>query len=206
MAWKIGEYSNLECEWYVINLTIDCALGVFLQYIILTTINEAIKNTRYDYESGNYYSGDQFIFKEYIYQLTIWVLVVILSKLISLGLVVLCYNVFNELGEILLRPLTATPKLKLIFVMLICPIVLNVLQFWFTDSFLQMNQEIKEKDYFYAPTAKDDYQTIDFESRSDKKKYSKKLKRDCHESEAIKFDIQIKPGFLSGNEEEKKSI
>lgn len=137
IAWKIGLISGLECEWYIVNLMTDATLGVLFQYTYLKIVLNALDGTKYKFESGNYYSGHTFSFNEYFYQMTIWLVIVLLSKMTSFGIVLIFFNAFQSLGIFLLQDFKGEPKLKLVFVMIVIPMIFNTLQFWITDNFIQ---------------------------------------------------------------------
>jgi hypothetical protein len=137
IAWKIGEYSGLECEWYIVNLMTDATLGVLFQYVYLKVVLNALNDTKYSFESGNYYSGHTFSLNEYFYQMTIWLFIVLLSKLTSFGIVLIFFTSFQSFGIFLLKDFKGNPKLKLVFVMIVIPMIFNTLQFWITDNFIQ---------------------------------------------------------------------
>lgn len=151
VSWKIGANNGLECEWYVINLFIDTAFGVAIQFILYIILLKALEGTPNSFETGNYYVNNEFSPKEYIYQMFVWVSIVFISKLISFGSILVFYSLLNEAGIFILGPLLAYPKLKLLFVMVILPTILNLFQFWFTDNFLKSNKQQQEQ----APKAKE---------------------------------------------------
>lgn len=63
-------------------------------------------------------------------------------------LLVIFSKYIDELAKILLKPLTGNPKLKLIFVMIIFPIVFNSLQFWITDNIIKSEKIENDFSYF----------------------------------------------------------
>jgi hypothetical protein len=61
-------------------------------------------------------------------------------KIIIFSLEILFEPALGSTGNFLLWWLDEYPKFKLIFVMVIAPVVLNTLMFWVTDSFLKSNK------------------------------------------------------------------
>ena len=82
---KIGQSVSLECEWYMIQIISDCSIGVLIQYLYLYSLTNALKDTDYRINSGDYIGDDdQISFKKYIYQLFLWILIVIIVHLINI--------------------------------------------------------------------------------------------------------------------------
>lgn len=159
IAWKIGVNSGLECEWYIINLISDALIGVLFQYLFLQLVMKSLKDTKYEFETGDYYVNHSFSFKEYFYQIFIWWFIVFISKFISLGIVLFFATYFQALGVFLLKGFKGNPKLKLVFVMIVIPVFFNTLQFWITDNFIQRHN-LSEDDTPDAPEIKDYLNTL----------------------------------------------
>lgn len=78
VATKIGESSSLECEWYLIQILSDCSIGVFIQYLYLSALTYVLKDSgEYRLVSGDY-GEDDVNCSKYFYQLSLWILVVII--------------------------------------------------------------------------------------------------------------------------------
>jgi hypothetical protein len=58
-------------------------------------------------------------------------------KICMIGIMIFFRLPLLLFGEFLLEPFTLYPKLELLFVMMLAPVVLNSLMFWVTDSFLK---------------------------------------------------------------------
>lgn len=86
-AIKLGKSLSLECEWYMIQIISDCSFGVLLQYFYLTSMTYILKdNEEYRLDSGDYFNEDGKIScSKYLYQMFLWILVVLLVNLINLG-------------------------------------------------------------------------------------------------------------------------
>lgn len=120
-----------------------------MQYFILEIVLRLTKDTDYQFETGNYYKNHVFCYKEYFYQIIIWFNIVIISKFINVGFVLIFSGYFEALGYFILKGFKGKPKLKLAFVMIIFPLIFNTLQFWVTDSFIQRHtdEEVITKKY-----------------------------------------------------------
>jgi hypothetical protein len=149
LADKIGQNRGLECEWYFNSLVTDCTIGVFICYLFLMFALCLVKNTSLEFKSGEYGQTEQnpdgWRFKSFLYQLMWWIIIVILAKLTMIGLIFIFYNLFEKVGSTILEPVKYNPKMKLIFVMIIFPIIFNIIQFWFTDNFIKINNHTEEK-------------------------------------------------------------
>jgi hypothetical protein len=73
---RLGSHTSLECEWYVINLINDCTIGFAFQVFFLKLTENTLKGTKFEFRSGDYGSVvDKY---EYLYQMFLWVTIVIL--------------------------------------------------------------------------------------------------------------------------------
>jgi hypothetical protein len=60
------------------------------------------------------------------------------NKLVVIGLLEIPF--VSTMGERLLGQLENNPKLELIIVMLVFPLIMNIFQFWLTDQFIKDNR------------------------------------------------------------------
>lgn len=51
-------------------------------------------------------------------------------------------GVLGEIGESVLYPLDEYPRIELILVMVLVPLIVNVLQFWIQDNFLKLKAPV----------------------------------------------------------------
>lgn len=79
------------------------------------------------------------------YQILVWLLVVLLSKMTTMGIMVIFEVPFSFIGQLLLLPFEPFPKLELVMIMIILPVIVNSLMFWVTDMFLSAKESSKEK-------------------------------------------------------------
>jgi hypothetical protein len=155
IANKLGQHSGLECEWYLNNLMADSTLGVLLSYFYLQMVLKVLSGTKLEFQSGDYGQGEttddskevNWKCNLVLYQILWWVMIVLLAKFTTLGILYSFYRIVENAGKLILQPVKSDPKLKLIFVMIIFPTIFNIIQFWFTDNFIKNNivsSEMKE--------------------------------------------------------------
>lgn len=72
----VDDNEGMQCEWYAVNLINDMTIGILLQYIVLLIFTTIFRKTRFAFNSGDY--GDDNISINFIIQLALWVLVVII--------------------------------------------------------------------------------------------------------------------------------
>ena len=138
----LGNADGLECEWYVINLLLDSTVGMYFQYVLLEITLKLISDTNYSFENGNYHdSNGEFSIKKYLYQMFVWLLLVVISKIIYVSFIFIFYQQSKLIGILLLQYFRNSPKLKLIFVMIIFPITFSTIQFWVTDNFIKKKED-----------------------------------------------------------------
>jgi hypothetical protein len=155
IANKLGQHSGLECEWYLNNLMADSTLGVLLSYFYLQIVLKVLSGTKLEFHSGDYGQGEttddskevNWKCNLVLYQILWWVMIVLLAKFTTLGILFSFYRIVENAGKLILQPVKSDPKVKLIFVMIIFPTIFNIIQFWFTDNFIKNNivgSELKE--------------------------------------------------------------
>ncbi|CAD7967836.1 unnamed protein product [Amoebophrya sp. A120] len=139
------------CNWYWLNLMLDCTLGVLVTFLCLrilcrvyTSVRLALycptKVANFTYRPelariGDY--GDPIDYKIYKRQLLDYQLIIIFSKIVVLIFVQVFSDVLLSISGFILGIFTPYPRAKLVFVMVICPIVMSCLALWVTDNFLQ---------------------------------------------------------------------
>mmetsp|Transcript_45492 Transcript_45492/g.112964 ORF Transcript_45492/g.112964 Transcript_45492/m.112964 type:complete len:288 (+) Transcript_45492:245-1108(+) len=136
------------CEWYAVNVLVDCTLGVLVSYYLLLLSQQVFR-----YQSGNYTGGEHqddtdFCFKEvnwraYWEQVGIWLLIQCGMKVITMIFLLIFARPLIWIAGTLLWPFSSFPKTTLMVVMVILPLVTNSFQFWMTDAFLMFHERIK---------------------------------------------------------------
>lgn len=130
--------SGNECKWYFIIYIVDNVVGVLLNLVVLLAIEKVASKYTDRLKSGVYVTGDGHNpHTTWCLQLTLWLLVVILVKLIIFfAIVIPLKGPLYDGGDYLLQGLDEYPRLELVFVMIIVPTIVNTLQFWIQDNFL----------------------------------------------------------------------
>jgi magnesium-transporting ATPase (P-type) len=155
----------------------DATIGCLFQYTYLFFIEKLLSGGKYEFKSGNYVKNGEFSVKEYIYQMLVWFMIVLLSKMSSLAVVLIFFSAFQSLGIFLLQQFKGNPKLKLIFVMIVFPLIFNTLQFWITDNFIQEKVEvniemgvkdIKDQEIGESSNSKEEKEKVGKEDKEDK--------------------------------------
>lgn len=154
----LGHFSNLflsiyissrakttasACAWYLASYLADCTLGLTITLLLLRLVETIIMH-RYPSQGGLKFGfyGTPFRFQLFFPQLTLWIIIIIISKVI-----VLCFLILlsNPLDATFLRPLDTlfigAPKLELLLVMIIIPVIINSVQFYITDSCIKSHNE-----------------------------------------------------------------
>jgi hypothetical protein len=128
------------CMWYFINLMMDTTFGVILAYTILKIIEKISYDKGWTKVISGNYSEDteeEIDLAAWSMQLMIWVSIVAFTKWLLLVAIIYFNSYFALAGKQLLQPFSDNPKFELVFVMIIVPTVMNILQFWVQDNFLK---------------------------------------------------------------------
>eukprot|EP00927_Polykrikos_kofoidii_P025653 TRINITY_DN23008_c0_g1_i1.p1 TRINITY_DN23008_c0_g1~~TRINITY_DN23008_c0_g1_i1.p1 ORF type:complete len:568 (+),score=76.48 TRINITY_DN23008_c0_g1_i1:90-1706(+) len=137
-------FGNLgdECEWYWVNIVVDCTLGVFITYVLLKLMTKMVIRAGAEeadsLQSGTYTSKDGTIqLERYAKQLVMWLGVVTLMKIAVLAIMGTFSLIFIFVAKVVLFPFAWNSTTKLAVVMIFTPIFMNSLQFWVTDNFIR---------------------------------------------------------------------
>ena len=150
------------CVWYFVTVVLDCTLGAFLSYIFMWLMDGIAAASDWTFlKTGLYYEeytignkkNYKLIWKKYLSQLGVWLLITLIVKIILLIMLKICKLFLVNLGTFFLSPFS-NAKFRLVMVMIIFPVILNALYFWVVDNILklkesdkgevQLNEEIKE--------------------------------------------------------------
>jgi hypothetical protein len=124
-------------------------MGISLFFLFLLSKLAEKKNWK-TFKSGLYF---EFYVKDgklksrlnllmYVNQLLSWVFIGIFSKIILAFIQLNLHSLLEFVGWAVLFPVKDNPKLKLVLVMVVCPVTLNSIQFWVTDNFLKLKKEV----------------------------------------------------------------
>ncbi|KAK9712549.1 hypothetical protein K7432_007083 [Basidiobolus ranarum] len=157
-------YSNREtrremnpCEWYFSNVLLDTTIGVVTLFVLLKI--SAVLIHRYKLQSlysGLY--GDPPKVQIWLKQLCLFIFISLINKGIIILLFLIPYVLV--LAHLVLSSLRNNPKVQVVIVMLVFPLVMNTFQFWLIDQLL------KAKNLF--PTTLNSMIKMEFEEDVDK--------------------------------------
>ncbi|KAJ2617286.1 hypothetical protein H4S08_000387 [Coemansia sp. RSA 1365] len=136
------DQSSNPCSWYVLNLTLDCTLGVlFLAGYIRLFEYLAARFKIGGLESGNY--GDPPSWRIWLKQAFLFCASMLCMKLTVVMLVALLPFLL-AIGDLILKPvlMTHSPHFEIIFVMAIWPLVLNIFESWVIDQFIKKKHPV----------------------------------------------------------------
>lgn len=126
-----------ECQWYCLSYLVDATLGITMNLLLLTAFEWMLRHQPNcsHLKFGDY--GDPPSIRLFIAQLSIWLTIVLFTKVVTYS-IQLHYSIQLEaLMAYLLSGVSEDPKLELVMVMIVIPMTVNSLQFWLTDMFLK---------------------------------------------------------------------
>ncbi|ORX94432.1 hypothetical protein K493DRAFT_162016, partial [Basidiobolus meristosporus CBS 931.73] len=127
------EQSN-PCDWYFLNVFMDTTVGVATMYVLIKYSNCLIARYRWDeLRTGEYGHPPEVMI--WLKQLGWFIGMTVVNKLLLL----IIYSIPFVLPVVraLLEPFRPLPKIEVVFVMLLFPLVMNIVQFWLVDQFLK---------------------------------------------------------------------
>lgn len=143
------------CNWYWVNLSLDCTLGVGILFVLLRILQRFYRSKSVGRpelaQCGEY--GDPPDFRIFVRQLLDWQALVVIQKIALTTLVVYFRAELALAAGLMLGWLSPYPRVKLVVVMVIGPLTLTVFALWAADSFLQAAPSSTEVD---GPEASDD--------------------------------------------------
>lgn len=141
-----GEFMGTDsdpCNWYWINLTLDCTFGVAIIFLLLRLLQwiyclKCVGRPELA-RCGDY--GDPPSCRLFLRQLFDYQALVLVQKLMLGTLVVTKHKQLASVAELLLGWLDPHPRMKLVAVMVVTPLCLNIFAFWTADNFLQASTD-----------------------------------------------------------------
>ena len=133
-----------QCGWYFVAFVLDTSLGVFLAYLFLKLIERcAVKKNWSSLEtSGNYIINKKINYFVWLKQLVSWAFIVICAKIICASILIGFYFVLKYPAIGLCNLFGNNAKTMLIFVMILGPGLLNLIQVWIQDNFLKKKEPL----------------------------------------------------------------
>lgn len=158
-----------ECSWYFVVYSIDTSIGVtltiLLHNLVISTARQLQRNSYsrleattnpvaswgtvvnqrwFDYLARCGYYGDPPALKPWLWQIGEWTLVTVLARAFCASLVILLgrYGLVDA-ANFIDRLFAGHPKLLLLFVMVMCPVFMNIVQAFIQDAVLRWRRRAK---------------------------------------------------------------
>ncbi|WPK24728.1 hypothetical protein PUMCH_002012 [Australozyma saopauloensis] len=153
-CYENDDCTGSPCDWYFLNIVLDCTIGVYVLYLVLRFVSFVCKKYLHvtQIESGEYGPNPHRpSVRAYLKQLSLYFGSLMVTKFVLYGLVE-CFE--SELlwftSNILLSWLNEYPnELEIFIVMFVVPVVMNCIQLVLVDNFIQ-NQEMHQKNLQYS--------------------------------------------------------
>lgn len=149
------EGSTDACDWYAVNIIVDCTLGVFVEYLLLGALAvmlEACLGQNNGFESGEYRDPvtQEVDWSRYAKQLVLWLFIVSCMK-VSMGIFMFLGHTWLLAGATFLYSWFQGKEClgidaKLLAVMIVTPWLMNSFQFWMVDNFIK-KKEVDDDEY-----------------------------------------------------------
>ncbi|KAI9916836.1 hypothetical protein PsorP6_017115 [Peronosclerospora sorghi] len=137
-----------QCALYFVNFTLDTTFGVVLNYVFLSVV--VLLAHRFHWSAlktpGDY--GTPVRVTTWGLQVLSWILVIYVSKILIAVLIMAFQKPMGAFARLLFKPLRDYPDIELALVMVVCPCLMNALQFWIQDSFLK--KDIRDESFIIA--------------------------------------------------------
>ncbi|KAL6452525.1 hypothetical protein SBY92_001784 [Candida maltosa Xu316] len=125
------------CDWYFLNIVLDCTIGVYILYLVFKAVNRVCKQYFHltQIESGEYGPNPHKpSTKAFVKQLAVYFTSLMITKFLLYGLKQLLWIT----SHILLVWLNEYPdEFEIFIVMFIVPIIMNCLQLILIDNFIR---------------------------------------------------------------------
>ncbi|KAJ1666992.1 hypothetical protein EV178_001712 [Coemansia sp. RSA 1646] len=133
------------CSWYVLNLTLDCTVGILFvaMYLRLYERIAAYMGLAKELESGDY--GTPPSWRRWLKQASIFCASMVSMKLSIIALIAI-FPALVVIGDLVLKPvqMADSPRLQIVFVMAFWPLALNIFESWVLDQFIKRKHRGEE--------------------------------------------------------------
>ena len=127
-----------SCDWYFANIFVDCTLGTFIEYILFITVMHVVIPYLFsEKEAREFKPGHYRDIRSYLKQLSVWLIVVTLMKLVVYGILKSYREAILGWSDACLDRYRDDPRRKLFVVMIVAPLLLNSMQLWIIDNFIK---------------------------------------------------------------------
>lgn len=171
VAMADGRKQDNPCIFYLVNFLVDSLFGCLGNFGMLWAVTYFAEKMRVTtLRTGEY--GDPPKNSVFALQLVTWLWIVTAVKIVLLYVIVMPFSSsFYAAIHWILNPVDAHPKLELVIVMVLIPLVVNIIVFWVTDNFLMSHERSSSSDCSSAKASDEESNCF---SCCDKRKNSKK--------------------------------
>lgn len=127
-----------QCAWYWVNLMFDNTFGLFITYLLVRASERV-----FNYQSGMYGDGETQIdwdkgpdYNSWARQILLYCAITMTAKATSIAVVLSWSGVFASLGSMGTQ-WVANGQMRLLWVMIWTPAIMNTFYFWTADEFLR---------------------------------------------------------------------
>ncbi|WAR25446.1 STIMA-like protein [Mya arenaria] len=123
------------CTWYVVSFLLDSTIGLFVIYLGLKITQIIVHRKKIEtLYFGEY--GQPAQCSAWMGQCGLYILVMVVEKILMTGLIQ--FNFWEDVRKLIMSPVK-NPKVELVIVMFVVPLVVNAFIFWVVDNFLKRN-------------------------------------------------------------------
>ncbi|ORZ39453.1 Vaculolar membrane protein-domain-containing protein [Catenaria anguillulae PL171] len=128
-------HSSNPCVFYFLNVGIDTTVGVYILYLWLQAAHRIVValNVERDLKSGHYGTPPRAM--AWVKQTLVFSMCLFMMK-VCVAMFIYLFPWVQILGTLALAPFT-DPRHEVVFVMLVFPIIMNVVQFWLVDQVIK---------------------------------------------------------------------
>ncbi|CAG8550864.1 6321_t:CDS:2 [Ambispora leptoticha] len=139
IAGKNEQEVTNPCVWYFLNIFMDCTLGVFVLFLLLKLLHTGLTSLGIQgLRSGDYDMPPRRAW--WLKQLAIFLVSLFTMKMIIVLVIQIAPFLF-KFGAWAINWTESDPKLQIVFVMLIFPLIMNIVQFWLVDQVIKKRFE-----------------------------------------------------------------
>ena len=126
-----------QCAFYFLNFTIQSVIGIIINYLLLRLLTSAAhKHEWTSLKEPGFYGPPPFFWAWFV-QFLSWLTILGVTMFALAGLEYAIRDSLSEAGNFLFKPMLNYPYEELMLVMVLCPCLMNAVQFWIQDSFLK---------------------------------------------------------------------
>ena len=133
-----------ECAWYLLNFTISVVCGVGILWAWMHAYRYVVERFRLKLlRSGEY--GNPPRWQPWLAQLLVWGFLASGEKAVTAVLVIVpLHPLLDTIAVAIERPFVPFPKLELLLVIVIAPVLLNALFFWLIDNIIMRKRAVRQ--------------------------------------------------------------